>query len=70
MIESNRICGVTNIDGLTLVVYYTAGSAYQFEVLCPPPDDDLYRHEKIFYTPEAAEREGRKWIQRVFGVYL
>jgi hypothetical protein len=62
-----RIHVLTNIDGLMLAVTYTPGLAYQFQVVCPPPDDDIYQDESIYYTPAAAEQAGRAWIQRVFG---
>ena len=61
-----RIHVLTNIDGLMLAVTYTPGLAYQFQVICPLPDDDIYQDENIYYTADAAEQAGRAWIQRVF----
>lgn len=62
-----RIEILTNIDGVMLAIIYTPGLAYRFQVMCPPPDDDIYQDADIYYTPAAAEQAGRQWIQKVFG---
>jgi predicted Fe-Mo cluster-binding NifX family protein len=58
-----RIEEVININGYTLMVYYTPGRCYQFSII--DVDGMVYDFDDIFYTAEAAEREGRAAIRVV-----
>jgi hypothetical protein len=53
---------VINTSVGTLLVFYTNGGCWQFRVLSP--DGEVFGKQKIFYTPEAAERAGREWVEK------
>jgi hypothetical protein len=56
-----RIHLLTRIEGVTLLVFYTSAHAWQFRVLSPA--GEVFGSRQIFYSKEAAEREGRAWIK-------
>ena len=56
-----RIHLLTRIEGYTLVVFYTNAHAWQFRVLNTA--GEVFGSKQIFYSSEAAEREGRAWVQ-------
>jgi hypothetical protein len=49
-------------DGAVLLVFYTKAHAYQFRLI--RPDGAVMGEGKIYYTAEAALREGLKWVGR------
>ncbi|MEO0687319.1 MAG: hypothetical protein AAFY76_20285 [Cyanobacteria bacterium J06649_11] len=58
-----RIVKVISIKQYTLAIYYTSYDCYKYSII-----DDygmLYELDDIFYTSEAAEREGREAINAV-----
>jgi hypothetical protein len=52
----------------TLLVFYTNGHCWQFRVLSP--DGGVFGEQRIFYTPEAAERAGREWVEKNSDRYI
>ena len=57
------IIKIIGIKQYTLAVYYTSADCYKYSII-----DDYgaaYEPDDIFYTSEAAEREGRKAINTV-----
>lgn len=57
------IIKLISIDRYILAVYYTSYDCYKYCII----DDDgmVYELDDIFYTSEAAEREGREAINAV-----
>lgn len=58
-----KIISVFSINRYTLAVYYTSYDCYKYSII-----DDygmVYELDDIFYTSEAAEREGREAINAV-----
>ncbi|MDH6102367.1 hypothetical protein NWP18_07855 [Chrysosporum ovalisporum ANA283AFssAo] len=54
---------VVGIDNVTLTVFYTEEeNCWQFRLISP--GGEMFGEGKIFYTPEGAEKAGRKWIQQ------
>jgi hypothetical protein len=53
---------VVSIQDCTLVVFYTDAHSWQFRVISP--GGAVFGERKIYYTPEAAEKAGREWIDR------
>ncbi|HEY9609322.1 hypothetical protein [Allocoleopsis sp.] len=43
-----------------LIVYFTADSCWQFRVLTN--EGKVFGLQKLYYTPEAAETAGRRWV--------
>jgi len=58
--EKMRIKKIIDIDGLTLLIYYTNAHCWQFAVI--GENAKLWQSNQIFYTKEAAEVEGRMFI--------
>lgn len=56
-----RVHLLTGIDDYTLVVFYTNAHAWQFRVLNTA--GEIFGSKQIFYSSEAAEREGRAWVK-------
>lgn len=58
-----KIINVFGINQYILAVYYTSYDCYKYSVI----DDygTVYEPDDIFYTPDAAEREGREAINTV-----
>jgi len=57
------IIQVISINQYTLAIYYTSADCYKYSII-----DDygmVYELDDIFYTSEAAEREGREAINTV-----
>ena len=51
------------INQYTLAIYYTSAECYKYSII-----DDygvVYEPDDLFYSPEAAEREGREAINTV-----
>jgi hypothetical protein len=59
-----RIEKLISISNLTLVVYYTAGKCWQYAIASTLGS---LESESIYYTAEAAEREGREQIRVLLG---
>ncbi len=57
------IIKIISINQYILTVYYTYSDCYKYSII----DDDgtVYEPDDIFYTIEAAEREGREAINTV-----
>ena len=55
---------LASIRGLTLLVFYTEAHAWQFRVLSSV--GAVFGEQKLYYTPEAAEKAGREWINQDF----
>jgi predicted Zn-dependent protease len=51
---------ITNINGYTLIVFYTSAQCWQFRVISP--GGAVFGERKIYYTAEAAEAAGRDWV--------
>ena len=51
------------IKKYTLAIYYTSAECYKYAII----DDygTVYEPDDLFYSPEAAEREGREAINTV-----
>ncbi len=45
----------------TLIVYYTSGDCWQWRIATP--GGEVFGHSSLYYTADAAERAGRKWIR-------
>ncbi len=43
-----------------LIVYYTNGDCWQWRIATP--GCEVFGHSNLYYTADAAERAGRKWI--------
>ena len=58
-----KIIKTISIEQYILTVYYTSSDCFQYSII----DDygTVYEPDDIFYTPEAAEREGREAINTV-----
>jgi hypothetical protein len=52
---------ITEINNCILVVFYTNARCWQFRVISC--DGSVYGEKKIYYTAEAAEAAGRKWVR-------
>ena len=57
------IIKVISINQYILTVYYTSADCYKYSII----DDygTVYEPDDIFYTSEAAEREGREAVNTV-----
>ncbi|MCC5667816.1 hypothetical protein LC653_29040 [Nostoc sp. CHAB 5784] len=53
---------VVSTQDCTLVVFYTDTHCWQFRVISP--GGAVFGFRKIYYTPEAAEKAGREWIEK------
>jgi len=42
-----------------LIVYFTNGGCWQFRVFA---NGSVFGLQKVYYTAEAAEKEGREWV--------
>jgi len=51
---------VVNINGCTMIVFYTDAHCWQFRVISP--GGAVFGERKIYYSAEAAEKAGREWI--------
>ncbi|MBE9168686.1 hypothetical protein IQ238_14615 [Pleurocapsales cyanobacterium LEGE 06147] len=60
-----KIEHLVSIDGAILVVYYTSGSCYQYEIAFW--DGSIYQPTEIYYTAEAALKVGIERIKIVIG---
>ena len=58
-----KIIKLIGINKYTLTVYYTSSDCFKYSII----DDygTVYEPDDIFYTSEAAEREGREAINTV-----
>lgn len=62
-LESMSIIKIISINQYTLAVFYTSSDGYKYNII-----DEygvVYEQDEIFYTSEAAEREGREAINTV-----
>jgi hypothetical protein len=57
---NDKIHAVININGYTLIVFYTNAQCWQFRVISP--GGSVYGEEKIYYSADAAEAAGREWV--------
>ena len=64
-LEFMSIIQVISINQYTLAIYYTSADCYKYYII----DDygTVYEPDDIFYSSEAAEREGREVINTVSG---
>jgi hypothetical protein len=51
---------VLGVNKCTLIVFYTDAHGWQFRVV--GADGAVFKEQKLYYTPEAAEMAGREWI--------
>ena len=51
-----KIDSVTIINNVTLLVFYTEAHCWQFRLITAGGE------RKLYYSPEAAEKAGREWI--------
>lgn len=54
-----KIDKIISINDFSLVIYYTDGKCWQYAIAS---ENGSYESEGIFYTKEAAFREGRKQV--------
>lgn len=59
-----RIEKAIAIKNFTLLVYYTAGKCWKYAIA---GKDGSYESDGIYYSAEAAEREGRRQIEVLLG---
>jgi hypothetical protein len=63
VMEGLRVYHLIGIEGgVLLLVYHTNARAYQFRLI--RPDGAVMGEGKIYYTADAALREGLKWAGR------
>ncbi|MCS6283682.1 MAG: hypothetical protein HUM72_24455, partial [Dolichospermum sp.] len=48
------------INHVTLLVFYTEAHCWQFRLISA--GGEVFGERKLYYTPEAAEKAGREWI--------
>ncbi|AFZ61254.1 hypothetical protein H6G54_02915 [Anabaena cylindrica FACHB-243] len=48
------------IEHTTLLVFYTESDCWQFRLISA--GGSVFGEQKLYYTPEAAEKAGREWI--------
>ena len=53
---------VVGIGYITLLVFYTEDDSWQFRLISP--GGEVFGEGKLYYTPEAAEKAGREWIDK------
>ncbi|MBW4555305.1 MAG: hypothetical protein KME59_05085 [Trichormus sp. ATA11-4-KO1] len=53
---------VVGIDNVTLSVFYTEADCWEFRLISP--GGTVFGEGKLYYTPEAAEKAAREWIQQ------
>ena len=58
-----KIIKIISIEQHILAVYYTSAECFQYAII--DEGGTVYEPDDIFYTSEAAEREGRKAIKTV-----
>jgi hypothetical protein len=58
-----KIEKIIGIKGLTLLTYYTRAEYWQFVIV--GKDGKIWQPDEIFYTPDEAETEGKRWIRAV-----
>ncbi|HLO88799.1 MAG TPA: hypothetical protein VK203_27845 [Nostocaceae cyanobacterium] len=51
---------VVAIRGVILLIFYTEAHCWQFRIISA--GGSVFGEQTIYYTPEAAEKAGRKWI--------
>lgn len=51
---------IIDIQGTTLVVFYTEAHCWQFRVISS--GGAVFGERRLYYTPEASEKAGRDWI--------
>lgn len=52
---------VIGIEGSTLIVFYSEAHCWQFRLISN--GGAVFGERKLYYTPEAALREGLEWMQ-------
>ncbi|MEI6445740.1 MAG: hypothetical protein WCO29_22075 [Nostocales cyanobacterium ELA583] len=55
-----KIDSVTIINNVTLLVFYTEADCWQFRLISA--GGEVFGERKLYYSPEAAEKAGREWI--------
>ncbi|MBE9048822.1 hypothetical protein IQ243_00035 [Nostocales cyanobacterium LEGE 11386] len=53
---------VVGIDNVTLSVFYTEADCWEFRLISS--GGAVFGEGKLYYTPEAAEKAAREWIQQ------
>jgi hypothetical protein len=51
--------------GLVLIVFFNESRCWQFRILSA--GGAVFGENKLYYTPEAAEKAGREWIGQDLG---
>ncbi|MEM1393380.1 MAG: hypothetical protein AAGG00_08830 [Cyanobacteria bacterium P01_H01_bin.150] len=59
MMNKSHINTAIKISNYTLIVFYTQSKCWQFRVIS---NDSVFSSSNIYYTAEAAEAAGRKWV--------
>ena len=57
---SIKVDSVTIINNVTLLVFYTESDCWQFRLITT--GGEVFGERKLYYSPEAAEKAGREWI--------
>ncbi|AFW97175.1 hypothetical protein ANA_P10005 (plasmid) [Anabaena sp. 90] len=55
-----KVDSVTIINNVTLLVFYTESDCWQFRLITT--GGEVFGERKLYYSPEAAEKAGREWI--------
>ncbi|ALF55340.1 hypothetical protein ACX27_24980 [Nostoc piscinale CENA21] len=59
---TTKIHLVVGIHQMILLVFYTEIDCWQFRLISP--GGAVFGERKLYFTPEAAEKAGREWIQQ------
>ena len=51
---------VVIIYDITLLVFYTESECWEFRLISS--GGEVFAEQRIYYSPEAAEKAGREWI--------
>jgi hypothetical protein len=51
---------VVIIHDITLLVFYTESECWEFRLISR--GGEVFGEQRIYYSPEAAEKAGREWI--------
>lgn len=57
-----KIHSIVGIQNFTLLVFYTEADGWQFRLISA--GGAVFGERKLYYTPSAAEKAGREWIEQ------
>ncbi|WP_413173327.1 hypothetical protein [Anabaena azotica] len=60
--STTKVHLLISINDLILLVFYFESDCWQFRLISP--GGEVFGKRKIYYTPEAAEKAGREWIDQ------